>query len=164
MSIRALLEGEMRQRGWNQSALARHLGVKQQVVSRWMDPEGKMRPSWESCVLIAEKLGMAAADVQRLAGYPVSERTSAAEEDPELDVWMREVREIYKSLERSQWRDLTTGVRVVASLSAPTPKVSGEPTSKGTPTGTRSGEAASTTAEESQTSRVLMYEPDLVLV
>lgn len=122
MGIGQLLTSEMRKRNWNQSALARHLGVKQQLVSRWMDEEAGSRHSMESCQVIAERLGYSLSDVQRLAGYPVAPSIEAgAVPDPHWEIVQRELHAIYQSWEESRWDDLLDAHRAVANLARPSP-------------------------------------------
>ncbi len=125
MGIAQLLKSEMRSRHWNQAALARHLGVKQQLVSRWLDDENGVRPSLESCQVIADRLGYPLPSVFALAwnipaGSTISkEGVQSAPEDPEWELMQRELREIYQSWDRSQWQDLLAVHKTVASAMRP---------------------------------------------
>jgi transcriptional regulator with XRE-family HTH domain len=72
MHLGELISAEIERRGINQKEAALEMGVADSPLSKWLRP-GAPRPSPESCAKIARFLGMATADVQRLAGYPVSE-------------------------------------------------------------------------------------------
>ena len=121
MSVAALLEGEMRRRGWNQAELARRLGARQQSVSRWMDEQNPTRPSVEACYQIAERLEVDPQTVLQLAGLAPPERAISAEADLQWELTQRELRAIYESYERSKWADLTRTFEGVANLAHATP-------------------------------------------
>lgn len=102
--------------GESRSDIGRKVGVHPSYITRWLSgtvPETKL------CRQIAEAYGLPEQAVLAMAGhYEASEKS----DDPELDVWLREVAEIYQSFERSKWRDLTATFKGVASLSSPSPK------------------------------------------
>lgn len=115
MGIGGLLEGEMRRRGWNQAALARHLGIKQQLVSRWLMKDGSGgRPSVESCLIIAERLDLDLAEVMQIAGHLdtadiLRQGAKPAEvTDPEKAMVMRELEAILDRTNRRYWPVLRT--------------------------------------------------------
>lgn len=72
-----LLRSEIRRRGINQQLAADVMGIRGPIVSRWLGPNPP-RPSPESCAKLAQFLGMATVEVQRLAGYPVSDAEERA--------------------------------------------------------------------------------------
>lgn len=71
------LENELDKRDWLPADLARALGVKSGVISNWVS--GQRRPSYESCLQIAEALGIDPDEVLRRAGR---ETTTAVRHRP----------------------------------------------------------------------------------
>lgn len=61
------LQRQLETRGWRQSELARRTGINTGAVSRWISGKARIRP--ESCLLVAEALGVSPEEVLAAAGY-----------------------------------------------------------------------------------------------
>lgn len=108
MEVREFLQRRL-EMGEGRADIARKIGVHPSYVTRWL--AGQV-PDPRACRQIADSFGLPHRTVLEMAGHYEGEKAS----DPELDVWLREVAEIYASFDRSRWADLTATFRGLSSL------------------------------------------------
>jgi transcriptional regulator with XRE-family HTH domain len=71
-TFRAWLRDEMEKRRWNESELGRQTGILPSVINRW--GRGEYGPNANSCVKIANALGVDPQFVMELAGHKPRQR------------------------------------------------------------------------------------------
>jgi transcriptional regulator with XRE-family HTH domain len=72
VTFRAWLQDEMDKRRWSESELARQTGILPSVINRWK--RGEYGPNANSCVKIANALGVDPQFVMELAGHEPRQR------------------------------------------------------------------------------------------
>lgn len=106
------LRGELRERGWSMTDLARRSGVSKQAVAQWLSEDRftRVTPKPAACQKIAEALGVDADYVLELARHrkpragrtPLDAKMDAAHR--QVDEWIAAVGEPYLPLLFKSWQ------------------------------------------------------------
>jgi len=96
------LKDQMADRGVDQAALARAIGVDGAAINRWINRGLKPRPA--NCKRLAEFLGVDYSEVMRRAGHPSLDEEEGREARPLSEAvtraarWLREIEHDYEAL------------------------------------------------------------------